>query len=266
MSQISITRDEVPNGSATFALPSWQRWGDSFGLIASVGCAIHCAAIPVLFSLLPTWGLSWMADPIFHQAMFVICFTFAVIAFLPGLRKHGKLHPLTMGCCGLLLIGAAAFWGEQYCCETSATSATSADINSIDPTVSVADSVMEMSSEPIPATGDPNLQHPSEVSIVKMPCLCRVAKECGDTTVQCQHESKYIRVAVLTADAPLAVSNKKDLASMVNVQGSESQVSSWFVLLIKMLTPVGGIVLVMAHLFNQRLGCQTSACCHRSAC
>ncbi len=255
MSQISITRDEVPNGSAAFALPSWQRWGDSFGLIASVGCAIHCAAIPVLLGLLPTWGLSWIADPIFHQAMFVICFAFAVIAFLPGLRKHGKFHPLTMGCCGLVLIGAAAFWGEQYCCDSATDSLSNP------PSIHARSSLVLSPERELPAPGDSNARLPIETSIVKMPCLCSVAKECGDTTVQCQHESKFIRVAVATAVVPAIAGIENESSSMVSDRGTGSQMSSWFILMIKMLTPAGGIVLVMAHLFNQRLSCCRSSSC-----
>ena len=50
----------------TIALPR-RAWADWAGMIASIGCAIHCAAMPLVLAYLPTLGLSWLADEVFHK-------------------------------------------------------------------------------------------------------------------------------------------------------------------------------------------------------
>ena len=32
-----------------------SAWQDSIGIVASVGCAIHCAAMPFVIAYLPAW-------------------------------------------------------------------------------------------------------------------------------------------------------------------------------------------------------------------
>ena len=38
------------------------RWSDWLGVIAAIGCAIHCAAMPLIIAYLPALGLSFLAD------------------------------------------------------------------------------------------------------------------------------------------------------------------------------------------------------------
>ena len=42
-------------------------WTDFAGIAASLGCAIHCAAMPFVIGYLPNLGLTWMAREGFHQ-------------------------------------------------------------------------------------------------------------------------------------------------------------------------------------------------------
>jgi len=114
MSQLELPQISLSSDTNN---PPIQRWGDALGLVASIGCAIHCAATPILIALLPTWGLSWLADEAFHQWMFAACFLIAVMAFVPGLRRHGRWLPLGIGCFGLILIGVAAFFPNVPCCH-----------------------------------------------------------------------------------------------------------------------------------------------------
>jgi hypothetical protein len=114
MSQLELPQISIATETST---PPIQRWGDLLGLIASVGCAIHCAATPILIALLPSWGFSWLADEAFHQWMFAACFLIAVMAFVPGIRRHGRWMPLGIGCLGLALIGVAAFYPNVPCCH-----------------------------------------------------------------------------------------------------------------------------------------------------
>ena len=69
-----------------------SAWQDSIGIVASVGCAIHCAAMPFVIAYLPALGLSFLADEAFHQWMALFCFLIAIAAFVPGIRKHENME------------------------------------------------------------------------------------------------------------------------------------------------------------------------------
>ena len=74
-----------------------MTWADWTGLVASIACGIHCAAMPLLLSYLPSFGLNWLAHEGFHQWMTMLCFIFAASAFIPGWRKHKSLVPALSG-------------------------------------------------------------------------------------------------------------------------------------------------------------------------
>ena len=89
---------------------------DWLGIIASVACAIHCAIMPFIVSYLPALGLGFLADEFFHKVMVFVCFTIALYAFIPGLKRHKKLTPVLFGVFGLMFISVAAFGVEDDCC------------------------------------------------------------------------------------------------------------------------------------------------------
>ncbi len=103
-----------------------RAWADGAGLAASVACAIHCAAMPLLIGYLPMLGLSWLADESFHQVMALVCFGLAALAFLPGWRRHGSLAPVLVGSTGVLLLAVAAFGLECQGCATCASASRAA--------------------------------------------------------------------------------------------------------------------------------------------
>ena len=86
---------------------------DWLGVFASIVCAVHCAAMPFIISYLPALGLSFLADALFHKVMVFVCFSIAIYAFIPGLKKHRKWAPVVMGSFGLMLISVAAFGVEE---------------------------------------------------------------------------------------------------------------------------------------------------------
>lgn len=95
-----------------------SHWRDSIGIIASVGCAIHCAAMPFVIAYLPAMGLSFLADEAFHKWMALICFLIAIAAFVPGIRKHGNWIPISVASVGLIFITVAAFGLAGECCAS----------------------------------------------------------------------------------------------------------------------------------------------------
>jgi len=98
---------------------SWMTWADWTGLAASIACGIHCAAMPLLLSYLPSFGLSWLAHEGFHQWMTVLCFVFAASAFIPGWRKHKSLVPAFSGVIGITLLSLSAFVFGDECCAAA---------------------------------------------------------------------------------------------------------------------------------------------------
>jgi hypothetical protein len=93
-----------------------ESWRDTLGITASVACAVHCAATPLVLGALPTLGLSWLADGLLHQAMFAVCLGLAAAAFVPGVLRHGSWLPILIGTLGIVIIGGAAFGLEGACC------------------------------------------------------------------------------------------------------------------------------------------------------
>lgn len=104
---------------------SW--WADWAGIVASIGCAIHCAAMPLVLAYLPAFGLSWLADEGFHQWMAMICFVLAAIAFAPGWWRHRSLVPAGVGLLGLALITGTAFFATDVCCAAGCHTAYCAE-------------------------------------------------------------------------------------------------------------------------------------------
>ena len=102
-------------------------WADFTGLIASIGCAIHCAAMPIIIGYLPTFGLGWVATQDFHQVMAVICSLLAVAAFVPGWRKHQRFLPAVLGLTGIMLLTSHAI-GVSDCCADVACSVKACEL------------------------------------------------------------------------------------------------------------------------------------------
>jgi hypothetical protein len=92
-------------------------WRDRLGIVASVLCAIHCAATPVLLAFLPTLQFTeWMASPRFHQIAAIVCVSLVSIAILPAFRRHRDLRILGSSLTGIGMIVTAAFFLPDSCC------------------------------------------------------------------------------------------------------------------------------------------------------
>lgn len=179
-------------------------WGDWVGVAASVGCAIHCAAMPFVIAYLPSLGLSFLADEAFHQWMAVGCFAIALVAFVPGLRTHGRLTPAVVGGAGLMMISVAAFGFAGECCPSCEMDAAPAAASTAASCADAGCTLCPSNGAASPATG----------------------------------------AAALPADLAVA----------------PPTTASWLGRLLPWLTPLGGVVLVSAHLLNRRYGCLCGCC------
>lgn len=104
-------------------LNGMNRWKDSLGIGASVLCAIHCAATPILLAVLPNLSLTgWMASPWFHQAAAFVCIILVASSIWPAYKKHKDGKVLGFSSAGLALIFGSAFIFPADCCSSGACS------------------------------------------------------------------------------------------------------------------------------------------------
>ena len=78
---------------------------DRFGFAASMLCAIHCAALPVVLALLPSFGIGvWLGEG-FEQAFVLFATLLGMFTMAWGYRRHRAVRALW-----LLLPGLAVLW------------------------------------------------------------------------------------------------------------------------------------------------------------
>jgi len=195
MSELPYVSASVPRlaSDAPASVSSWRDW---VGIVASVGCAIHCAAMPFVIAFLPTLGLSFLADESFHQWMALACFVIAIVAFVPGWRKHRRLIPIVVASSGLILITGAAFGLTGDCCATCNASVLS------------------------------------------------VTEAATCTDICCEH---------CAATEQTSISLTARQSELTGVQAFIAPFAFW-------ITPLGGMLLVSAHLLNRRYGCLRGCC------
>lgn len=196
MNNASVAKIGIPTTLAN------DNWADMAGMVASIACAIHCAAMPLALAYLPTFGLSWLADEGFHQWMAVVCFAIAAFAFMPGWRKHGSLVPAIWGTAGVMLLSTAAFGMECSCCPSQ-----------------------EIEKQAIQEIDKSSVAASFETGCTDKTCeFCIKENDSGES-----------------AAAP----------------------SSKFAWLTPLVTPLGGLLLVVGHVVNHRKSCQCrgSSCC-----
>ncbi len=103
---------------------------DRTGVIASVGCAIHCMVAPLILLLAPTLG-GWWVHPATHLLIAALVLPVAAMALLRGQRSHGRRWVYTLGLVGMGLVivgvllpfmassgGAAAAGAHEACCPS----------------------------------------------------------------------------------------------------------------------------------------------------
>ena len=98
----------------TQSLPSQHRHAvahaaDRLGATASLLCAVHCAALPLLLALLPAVGLGFLADHRFEHWFIACASVLAVASILSAFRRHRVLRALAFLVPGLVLLWLGGF-------------------------------------------------------------------------------------------------------------------------------------------------------------
>ncbi|MEM9826342.1 MAG: MerC domain-containing protein [Planctomycetota bacterium] len=199
---------------------------DWIGIVASVACAIHCAAMPFVIASLPALGLSFLADEAFHKWMALVCFVIAIAAFVPGFRAHRRWFPMAIAGAGLVLITGAAFGLAGDCC------ATCADVS--------PDNAASLVGSEGGACTDACCEH------------CAGDLQASELADVGDVDSAGSRSEV-AGSAAVAESNP-------SVSAASPPIFAWITPLAGWITPLGGLMLVSAHLLNRSYGCRCNCC------
>ena len=87
----------------TESQPSIHRALDRTGVIASVGCAIHCMVAPALLLIAPTLG-GWWVHPATHLAIAALVIPVAASALWRGFGVHRRRWIVGVGSLGMVLV------------------------------------------------------------------------------------------------------------------------------------------------------------------
>lgn len=89
---------------------------DGLALVLSGVCLVHCLALPVALTLLPTLAAGLLDHAEFHQLMLIVALPTSLLAFGIGCRRHRRWDIAALGGTGLALLVFAAFalhaWGD----------------------------------------------------------------------------------------------------------------------------------------------------------
>lgn len=98
----------LPAAATTPSASSWAHALDRTGVVASVGCAVHCAVAPLLLLAAPTLGGFWV-HPATHLAVAALVLPVAGLALRRGYDAHGRRWIVSLGVLGMALVLVGAF-------------------------------------------------------------------------------------------------------------------------------------------------------------
>lgn len=110
----------LPHEPGSAAQGSVAPLADRVGATASFLCAMHCAALPFVFALLPAVGLGFLADHRFEHWFIVFATVLAVTTLVRGYRRHRAPQALALLAPGLVLLWLGGFvfdletWGGWH--------------------------------------------------------------------------------------------------------------------------------------------------------
>ena len=86
---------------------------DRLGIVASVACAIHCLALPVILSFSSVFVHFLPTEEHTHRSLAVVVALVGALALGTGYRKHRRVGPLLFMALGLGLIITTACVGDR---------------------------------------------------------------------------------------------------------------------------------------------------------
>ncbi|MEP6713774.1 MAG: MerC domain-containing protein [Ferruginibacter sp.] len=83
----------------------YSKWLDTIGIGASFACAVHCIAMPVLFTTLPLFGIELLENIWVEMATILVSLVIGSWALLKGyFKQHQNKTPLILFASGIVLL------------------------------------------------------------------------------------------------------------------------------------------------------------------
>lgn len=95
-----------------------QPISDKASIGLSLLCAIHCLALPVAVTLLPSIAALGFADESFHTWLVIVVIPLSAFALTIGCRKHRQSAVLFIGVLGLLFLCMGPVLGHEVLSES----------------------------------------------------------------------------------------------------------------------------------------------------
>ncbi|MBG6234053.1 hypothetical protein IWX76_000608 [Pedobacter sp. CAN_A7] len=86
---------------------------DQLGMTASIACAIHCAALPLIITFLPLVGLEFLANIWVEMVMICLSLLIGAWSLISSYSRHENLTPILVLITGFLFIATGHFILEQ---------------------------------------------------------------------------------------------------------------------------------------------------------
>lgn len=87
---------------------------DLLGIATSVGCAIHCAVLPVVASTLPVFGINIIHNSVFEWGMIALAFVVGSYSLFHGYIKHHRNNfPVLLFSAGFIFLILKQFFSHQ---------------------------------------------------------------------------------------------------------------------------------------------------------
>src|SRR5690606_34285743 len=85
---------------------------DKIGITASTICAIHCAVVPFIVSLLPLWSPGFLAEEWMEISMIVLSLVLGSWSLGVSWTKHRRTKAWRIFICGFVFIAAGHWFGH----------------------------------------------------------------------------------------------------------------------------------------------------------
>ena len=83
--------------------------GDRVGIAGSLLCAIHCALMPLILSVLPALGVGLLSSVDLDQAFVIFATLLGIATLSTGFRRHRAHHAWAILVPGLAMVWAGSF-------------------------------------------------------------------------------------------------------------------------------------------------------------
>ncbi|MGH8078855.1 MAG: MerC domain-containing protein [Lysobacter sp.] len=83
---------------------------DRFGAAGSLLCAIHCALLPLVIAVLPSFGLATLASEGFERGFVTFATLLGLFSAVCGYRRHRAVRALSLLIPGLITLWAVVLY------------------------------------------------------------------------------------------------------------------------------------------------------------